>query len=316
MMKHLILIKQSPAIQLGHLYEHIFYSHVDTFFCKHHLFPYLDYLLIGKAYYGGIVCIGIELYTKEAIALSSAIPDLAIDINKTTISIAASQILAEKEERIGSTGYDDIKRDLKDLHARPWQNIDDIELIDTKKVRTKTGSFYIAEGKPLPAKKLTVSIVLNAEFAKVHRELLPLFRQLSLLVILSLQETLADTYGYYSLEDKYKNNGTASLSNIFKVPHGAGADVDLSDILQTSIKVVQNLQQYDAFERYMSRLHRTSYYDNPILAPRLERNYEDTLIFIGAKGWRQIATKQNCYDILKNATLEVKFGKDKVSTQI
>lgn len=98
-------------------------------------------------YYGGIICIDIELYTEAAITLSDNLPTLAIELNEETISIAATQILAEKEEPIGGTGYDNVRRALEDLHKQPWQNIDDIALIDTKKIRKKTDPFYIVEGK-------------------------------------------------------------------------------------------------------------------------------------------------------------------------
>jgi hypothetical protein len=313
-MKRLILIKQSPAIQLGHLYEHIFSAHVDTFLYDHHLFSQLDYSLTGKMYYGGIVYIDIELYTDVAVALADAIPTLAIDLSERTISIAASQILAEKEEPLGGTGYDNVKRALEDLHKEPWQNIDEVELVDTKKIRKKTGSFYIAEGKMLPARKLTTSIFLDGQFAASHRELLPLFRQFALLITSSLQGVLADTYGYFSHDDAYKDRGTVvGVMNTFKVANGNDLEVDLSDTLTTCLEVVSDLQQYKAFGRYMDELREISHYNYPDSAPNIEKSYEDTLIFIGPKGWQKIATRENYELLIKHMSIEVKFGRNKVS---
>jgi hypothetical protein len=254
-MKRLILIKQSSAVQLGHLYEHIFWAHVDTLFYERHLFPQLDYSLNGETYYGGIVYIAIELYSEDAVALADAIPTLPIELNEETITTAATQILAEKEEPLASTGYDDVKRALEELHAQPWRNIDDIELIDAKSIRKKIGSFYIAEGKPLPARKLTAGVMLDAKFAKAYRELLPLFRQLAWLIISSLQGTLADTYGYYSFEDVYKDTkNTTGVFNIFKVGNANDIEIDISEILETCLEVVRDLKQYDVFGRYMNEL--------------------------------------------------------------
>ena len=312
-MKQLILIKQSPTIQLGHLYEHIFCMYIDILLRKHRLVPRLDYALDGTMYYGGIVYIEVELYTDAAIALSDALRTLTIKFDEDIITTAATQILAEKEEPLGSTGYDHVKRALEDLHAQPWQNIDDVGIIDTKNIRKKTGSFYIAEGKPLPARKLVIGVFLKAEFAKSHRELLPLFRQLAGLINASLQHKIASSYGYYSFDDMYKNtNSTIGVLNTFKVGNANDIEVDLADILGVCFDVIRDLRQCDAFGRYINELRNVSYYNHPGLAPNLEKNYENTHIFIGAKGWQKIATNENSELLLKYAYIEVKFGGDKL----
>lgn len=316
-MKRLILIKQSPAIQLGHLYEHIFCAHVDTFFYERHLFAYLDYSLKGKMYYGGVIYIDVELYTNAAIALSNQLPTLAVELNEETVSIATAQILAEKEEPIGGKGYNNVKRALEDLHRQPWQNIDDVVLVDTKSIRKKAGPFYIAEGKPLPASKLTAAIFLDGQFVASHRELLPLFRQLAWLIISSLQGVLADTYGYFSQDDVYKNRDKSiEVRNSFKVAKANDSEINLSDTLATCLEVVRDMQQYNAFERFMEELRKISYFNHPTVAPNLERNYEDTLTFIGAKGWQKVATKENCELLLKNMFIEVRSGRNKVSQRL
>jgi hypothetical protein len=316
-MKRLVLIKKSPAVQLGHLYEHIFWSHVDTLFYEHDLFPHLDYSLTGETYEGGIINITVELYTEAAIALSDAIPALPVKLNEEMITTAATQILAEKEEPLASTGYDKVRRELEDLHAQPWQSIDEIGLIDTKDIRKKASPFYIAEGKPLPARKLTTSVVLDVKFARLHRELLPLFRQFAWLITSSFQGVLADTHGYYSDEDAYKNTkGGVSVVNTFKVGNAKDIEVDVPATLETCLGIVSDLQKHDVFGRYMKELHAVSYYNRSDLAPNLERNYEDTLILIGPKGWQSIATEENGKLLLEHMSIEVKSGRDKGSRKI
>ena len=316
-MKRLILLKQSPAVQLGHLYEHIFCAHVDMFLYEHHLFPQLDYSLVGRTFYGGVVYIDIELYTKAALELTVAIATLPIVFNETTISIAASQLLAEKEEPYSSTGYDNVKQALESLHHQPWRNIDEVELIDVKKTRRRTNPFYVAEGKPLPARKLITGVLLDADFAVLHRELLPLFRQFAWLITASLQGVLADTYGYFSFEDMYKSGKiTVGLYNVFKVADVHDEDIDLSDNLETCLEIVRDLRQYEAFTRHMDELRKTSHYDDSNAAPNLEKIYEDTLIFIGPKGWQKIATDENYELLLKHMSIEVKFERQKVSQSL
>ena len=108
-MKRLALVKTSPEIQLGHLYEHIFCAHIHTLMRQHHLFPRLDYSVDGTTYYGGIVHVDVELYTNAAIALTDQIIPLDITLNETTIFTATKQLLAEKEEPFDSAGYDNVK---------------------------------------------------------------------------------------------------------------------------------------------------------------------------------------------------------------
>jgi len=312
-MKRLILIKQSNSVDLAHLYEHIFCMRIEKFFSEKHLFPYLDYSLVGKTY-RGVVYIDLELYTEVAITLANELSSLSITFNEETFTTAATQLLAEEEEPLASTGYENVKQALEELQKRPWQNIDDIEFIDAKKIRKKTGSFYIAEGKARPARKLTTGILLDVEFAASRRELLPLFRQFAWLLTSTLQGALPEAYGYYSLKDLYKNTKkTVGLFNIFKVGDADDIQVDLSDTLKTCLEVTRDLQQYGAFTDYMKELRKTSYYNRPNLAPNLEKNYEDTLIFIGPKGWQKIATNENYELLLKHMRIEVKFGRKKVS---
>lgn len=313
-MKQLILIKKSESIHLAHLYEHIFCTHITTLFYENHLFQHLDYSLVGKTYHGGVIYIDLELYTKAAISFADQISTLDIRLNKTTMSAAASELLAEVQAPLGGAGYNKVKQALKDLHRQPWQNIDDVALIDTKTIRRKAQPFYIVEGKSLPSRKLTVGILLDMNFARSHRELLPLFRQFAWFVTGNLQDVLANKYAYYSLIDAYKNTRQMiGLFNTFKVAHVHDTDVDLPDNLETCLKVVSDLQQHDSFNRYMTELRATSYYNHPSLAVNLEKNYEDTLIFIGPKGWQQIAIAENCELLLKHMSIELKFGREKVS---
>jgi len=314
-MKQLILIKLSNTIQLAHLYEHIFCRHIDSFFYEHNLFPHLDYSLVGRTFYKGVIYINLELYTDSAISLAVQISSLTIKLNKTIISTAASQLLAEKEEPYSSLGYDKVKQALNNLQKQPWQNVDNIELIDIQGVRRKANPFYITEGKPLPARKLTTTILLGTEFVMSHRQLLPLFRQFAWLINTTLQSVLANKYGYYSLTDIYRNKPTVGLSNIFKVADAHDVDVDLADNLATCMEVIKDLRQHNAFTRYMDELSVTSYYNHPYSAPNLERNYEDTLIFIGPKGWQKIATIGNCELLLKHMSIEVKFGRSRRASQ-
>jgi hypothetical protein len=317
LMKQLLLVKQSPFIDLAHLYEHLFCTRIQELFYTKHLFERLDYNLEGRMYQGGLIYIDLELYTPAAIELADKIKSLELVANEETLFIAVAQLLAEKEEPVASTGYENVKNALESLHAQPWRNLDDIELIDTQKVRKKTGSFYITEGESIRSRQLTTSVLLDADFAISNRELLPLFRQLAYIIIVNCQNILAAKYGYYSSEDAYKKTkDTVGVTNIFKIADVEDISVDIADVLRSFHEVVSDLRQYGVFSRYMDELRTVSYYDRPNLAPSPEKNYEDISILVGAKGWRKIATEENYKLLLKHMSLEVRLGRNKKSISV
>lgn len=61
-----IIVKQSKCIQLGHLYEHIFCDHLETFLHNQGVFQYVDYTLSGKTYHGGLIYIEVVFYNEHS----------------------------------------------------------------------------------------------------------------------------------------------------------------------------------------------------------------------------------------------------------
>lgn len=316
-MKRLTLIKQYSAVQVGHLYEHIFCMQLDNFFNERHLYPYIDYMLMGKTYYGGIIYINLELYSDSAIELADAVARLETSFSNASISVAIKQMVAEREVVYSSTGYDNVQRELQQIQEQSWQNIDTVGLVDAKDIHKKRGALYIDNYTQRVAKKLFVTISLDVKFARENRELIPLFRQLAWLIISSLQSVLPSSYGYYSFDDKYKNSKDAlSLTNVFKVAYADDPNVDLDIVLHKCLEVVDGLRRHNAFKRFLQDLRDTSYYNRLNHAPNPERNYEDTHIFVGSQGWNRIARKHNGELLLDCMTIEVGLGRNKVLSNV
>ena len=315
-MKRLVLIKQSSAIQLGHLYEHIFCMHIERLFRQKKLYPLVDYSLTGKTYYGGIIMIDLELYTPTAERVAKSIAKLRIEWNEAMIQTGVLQLVAEKEAPFGIDGYGKIVDELAMLHEQAWQAIDDVESIDVKQVRRKVGPLYIIDGS-LPARKLKVNIHLESEFATAHRTLLPLFRQIAKLLASSLEHQIPDQFGFFSEETMFTSGAKATyLTSIFKVARAADTTVDVTAVLAACEGIVADLRKHGVIERYMRELRRTSYYGAPNLAPSLEATYEDTLLMLGAKGWKRLATTENCQDIVKYMSIEVTQGRNTARRRI
>lgn len=310
-MKQLILLKQSTSIQIAHLYEHLFCSQLDTFLREHSLYQGLDYCIIGKTYYGGVIYVQIELYTDQAIQLAKELPRVAIRTDLDSILVATNQILAEKQEPIVMTSHDVVIKDLQHLQAQSWQEIDQIKQIDTKSVRRRSGSFYIAEGKPVISSKLSVNLILDKEIVVRRRDLLPLFQQMSQIIMGNIISDFADAHGYYSVDESFKLRADSAVySNIFRI---GKANVQLDESRSNILELVRDMRNDGTFERLSRQLRAVSYFDWQTITPNLERMYEDTLIFIGTKGWEEIATPENCELLLEHTSATVKFGREKAT---
>lgn len=315
-MKRLILVKQSPAIQLGHMYEHIYCMRIDELFHSHNLFPHLDFALYGKMYHGGVLVIDVELYTTEAVSLIDDIKTLDVDLNQEIIMRTLSVMLAEMRQPIETTGYDSVVKGLSELQAQEWQTIDDLTMIDAKKIRRPAGPIYIIRGNTLPIFKVTSGVFIDREFASSNRELMPLFGQLARMIVSTWQGT-ANSLGLYSYDDEFTSNKQhEGLVNTFHAPRVRGVEIDVSEILEKSVADVQMLREAGAVERLVDELHRISYADHSDSAPGYERNYKDTLVFMGTKGWRQLATEKNCAALLKHMSIVVSVGRKKATRSL
>jgi hypothetical protein len=309
-MKQLILLKQSTSIQLAHLYEHLFCSQLDTFLRNRNLYQELDYRITGKTYHGGIVSVQVDLCTDQATKLIRDIPAISIKNDLESFLVAVNQILAEKQEPIGATSHDAILQALGQIQAQPWITIDEFEQVDTKGIRRQPGAFYIAEGKPVISKKLYVNLTLDEEIITNRRDLLPLFQQMSRFMMSNIISDLSDTYGYYSVDDAFKlQTDSATYSNMFRTGE---ADVQLKENVEIILKLISEMRSDAAFERFASQLSDVSYLEWQTVLPDFEKIYEDTLVFIGSKGWQEIATPENCELLLKHIAVTLKFGKKEI----
>lgn len=311
----MILIKHYDSIELSHLYEHLFFATIHNFFRDHGLHPYLDYNVHGQSFPRGIIYIEVDFYTDAARSLAKEIPQLNIDLQFETVTIGVSQIIAEKEQSMDGLGYEAIRRALTELHEQPWQYIDDVHILDTGKVRMKSGALFAIKGRLAPARKLQTAVSLDAPFMSSSRELLPLFHGLAALILERLQIDIVAAFGYYSTEllDEFTSRSARRIS-IFKVP--GGSHVELDDVSSIVSDALETLEDDKAFERFVTELRKVSHDDAPELLPSSARIYEDTSVLVGAQGWRKLATSENCRLLLKHMSIELTYGRKRATQPV
>lgn len=310
--KAVTLVKQTNMIQLGHLYEHLYCGYLEQFFFSHKVYPYLDYKLTGRTYYGGVIYIECIFYTEKAAVLADQISTITPDFSEDSIYTHFSQIIAEHHKPFSGLGIEKITEELMALQNKPWEPIDSYQYTDFKSLRTKTGPVYIAEGKEWNPKKVHTTLSLSMSGEANNRALLPLFRQLTLFINASLQSAIPFAFGYFSHDDTFTvKPRQATFTNTYYVDKDQ--DVYLEEVGNTVMELIRNVLAQDTLERFLNEFQTISYKDRPFSAPDIGATYEETLFLVGAKGWREIATHQNIHNILNHMSVSVRHGSNRVS---
>ena len=309
-MKQYIYLKQSPLIELAHLYEHIVCIELTKLLCKKNLYIYLDYDIVGKTYNGGLVYLEINQYTNKRINMHRILSNLEIVFNDNIVALGISQLIAEKNAPFGSNGTEKIIVELERLHKSPWVMIDDFNIIDSTNIRRKNSPIYVAEGKLPKQTKLHLSVVYDRTTQNSDvNHLTPLFRQLSYLIMSNLEELICNEFGYFGASNSFKNDKqTCKLTHTLQV---GVSKVDLESCKNITQNLIESMVFDQTFKRLSHQLRSLSYKQTPHIAVNFEKNYEDTLVFIGSKGWKLVATSENIDTLLSNISFELSYGQQR-----
>lgn len=308
-MKTVVLIKQHPVIQLGHLYEHLFLRRVNAFFYEHGLFKLLDYAAHGTTYEeGGVITVECNLYSSEAIALGSEIEQLRIDLGKENcnVSTALHQIVAEEPNKLYVGDKVKLLQEIKRLDNEPWQSIDNLGILDTKTIRRKNTLIYLTDKKQARPQMMRLSIRLNKDFADTHRELLPLFMFVGRIILLAAGNQVAAAHGAYA--GKLYGKNQLSLISELSITKQTPTLTSIEKARETIQEMLRHMLNDATYARIVANLSSMNYETTPCEALNLNELLTETNVLIGTIGWLSIATSDNIKNLLKQATLEVKLG--------
>lgn len=317
-MKTIILIKQHPTVQLGHLYEHLYLRRVNDFFYEQGLFKLLDYAVHGITYeQGGVIAVECELYSDEAARLGHKIESLRIDLgsNNRNISTALHQITAEESEKLYISNPEKVIAELKRLDRDQWQRIDDFTTLDTQTIRRKNAPIYLTNQKQARPHILRLSLHLDRDFATTRRELLPLFTFIGRTILLTACNQVVATHGAYAGGDLSAKAMPPMVTSDLFVARYTRPSLSLDEVARTAQEACTYVCRNKTYDRIVRSLSATSYSSTPQAAPNLERLITETGIVIGEKGWRELTTLESIKDILNHAALEVKLGRQKITFQ-
>ncbi len=307
-MKNIVLIKQHPCVQLGHLYEHLFLRAVNEFFYRQGLYKALDYAAHGTTFEeGGVITVDIELYSDEAVAQTSAIEQLHIDFgdeNKNVL-LALYQIGAEEEWTVGITDGQKVLDELILLDQQRWQSIDELTVIDTRTIRRKNPPIYLTVDRQPKPRKLHVSLKHDKELNALQAAL---FNSVSRVLLLTVTNKIVEQYGFYAGELRGTPSPLSVTSELLVFPI-LWKDIDIDEVLISAEKVLNQMITPTTIERIAHDVGVVDYLDHSRLAPDFERILNQTRVIVGAAGWNSIATPDEIGAILAGAELVIKKGR-------
>ncbi|RWZ78375.1 MAG: hypothetical protein EOT05_01255 [Candidatus Microsaccharimonas sossegonensis] len=306
-MQHYIFVKKSQSIQLGHLYEHLIYMSLVDLLSSKKLYKYVDYDLIGKTYHGGLVYIELRAYSKKAKLSKHLLQRFDLDISESRIETAIGQLSAELTKAVNIDGLETIIEPIKELHLKRWYSIDEFSDLDVTNIKSFQLTPPLFLERAIKLSELKVFIQSYGE-QTLNRELLPLARQVGKLIAENLTDTLSDTYGLFNTTDKFQlQKQNFSLESTLIT---SKSSLDLADgYLSITKQLLEAMIHDGAFKRFTTQLRSMSYTRHASASVSFERTYEDTLIFIGSKGWKKIATNKNLKKVLGHTSVEVVFKK-------
>lgn len=213
----------------------------------------------------------------------------------------------------GTANWHAVREELLAVESTPWQDIEDISIIDLHATKLVAGSMYIPQDKTMhAAHEARITFAFNKKFTKEHRELLPLCSELSELLSKNVRADLYSQFGFYSTGTTCHNKGRGfELIHTFDVLQLN--PTKLSQVHKVVEDSIFDLHKLKGFQRLMAQLRHPRHNNRDKIFPSVNYIFKQTNLIIGKKGWQRIATKSNCDIVLSHMELSINIGDDTAS---
>ncbi len=317
-MKNINLVKQHPCVQLAHVYEHMFLREINRFLYEKGCFKTLDYFANGTTFdEGGIIVVECGFYTKKALAYKDNIANLSISmgVDNIHVSNALLEIAAEEPTKISVVDKYKIPEEIKLLNSQPWQPLDQIPPIDTKKIRRSSTPIYLTNIPACNPKTLDIKLHLNRDFIKYNRHLTPLANHLFNILLLSISTQITKDFPFYATYI-YSNPKTFSNTSKLQILPKAANDIELQNIMDILQKTVTYMISSGFILRFEKYLQNISYNNCPYESPDIATVINESGFTMGRSAWRMVGTQDNILKILKEAKASLVLGRQKLTQNI
>lgn len=281
-MQSLTLYKDISSHDVAHLYEHIYFIHLDTKLREAGYFWSIDYSIEDATTTSGLVKIYIENYTNGLINLREVIK-LEIDFLMEITEIAIGQLASEYIKDVYASQPDQLIKDLQKIHATKWT-------IGPKlpKDKIKVNNNILTVGEEIGSTELLITFI----YPDISKELLPLYRQVAGLTLNIVICDIADTYAGFIPSEAFQTNDMHQLEGVIRFANYKKIDVDA--IIKATIAEIKTAGGYDRLLAILTNI------DATYNAPSPENTFRDLGIKMNAKKWKQIATQENLEIVLRS----------------
>lgn len=281
-----IIAKQCTHHIFAHLYEHIYYMHLDTALRSAGYFDIVDYSIDAHTV-DGRVTIAIELYS-ESIDIDAFIGDASSDFLSILefLDIGILQLECEDLQHLDTPDVQALQEELKQFNAAPWDT-DDVFRVSASIVGS-SGHVEVCE----------LNIIMGYE--NIETTLRPLYRQIAGLTLNVLASDIADTHGGFVASEAYATAADRSLLGVVRL----GNRLDTGVVRKMLAETIEELRLAGGYERLRRALADTTLLENP---PSVERTQRDTGVKMSPDLWRALATRNNVEYLIAAIRLDVKY---------
>jgi len=278
--------KQSSNHILSHLYEHLFFIHLDTTLREKDLYPIIDYSIDAYTTDGRVV-FDIETYRDIDIEECIAQANHEFLTIKELTDIAIAQLEAEYTCSMAIKDTQILEENLTKLNETPWNTDSTVQIPNE----------IISKGGEVPLYILTLTAAFNNLPAKIR----PLHRLIAGVTIDVAVSDIADTFGGFVRSKTFTTSAQKDLIGEVQLKES----VPRAELTMLIDETKHELQSSGAYARLVADLSDTK---TMMHAPSQKRTFEDTGITMDDNKWKELATNENLKSITDQLVLEINIS--------
>jgi hypothetical protein len=265
----------------------------------------------GRTFDNGFVHMEVQLFTDAAIVAAEQIPTLDVPVDDAAIRGSLVEIIAEKRVRL-SRDSTRLRDALRELHAQPRIALDAFGQCDLKLLRRRRKALWITAAAAR-TRDIRCELTLDKTFARAHRELLPLFHVIGVVLLANLSGYLVEACHYHEYDRESGRGHKPSESRTFRVWQAEGQP--LTSAATVCHQAIIDFLARNIVARIVDYLWNCSY-QQPFEAPHELQILEAYGILVGGACWRNLATADNVDALLQHCAIQLSSGREKLIIEV
>lgn len=275
--------KKSNSQLIAHLYEHIFFIHLDTALRISGFFPIIDYSLDAFTEDGEVT---LDFNTFREIDVIQAITQAGGNFFsiEDLLEISIAQLESEYQQEILTDDIQGLKSNLVKINNESWNSDTVINVVQNARLHNS-----------IEIQRLELTFI----YPKIDRDLLPLYRLIAGVTLNTLASDVADTLGGFVASKTFEIDEDKSLIAHIHLTN-LTEEKGIRDLYH---ETVRDLTDKSGYRRLIDDLANT---DVMTMPPSNEKAYTETGVKMDTKKWAKIATNENLITIIGALDLKIR----------